>query len=171
MRNALILFGIALLAAMPATASETFHYQMTNSASATGQVYATIVSPVSAKVSKELTFGMLVHNRTRAVTLDTRGNRSSTGPGLATSKPTAGSVQFNGPRGHFVAVNVSDSKILDNENGALEFIPDVPDKGKVLALDNKKGEAGLNIGGTLRLNDSNVSGGTRRGFYVVQASY
>lgn len=168
MKNALILLGIALLTAMPVTASESFHYQRVNSITATGRAYATIVAPVSAKVSQEMTFGMLVHNRTGEVTLDANGNRSSTGPGLATSKPAAGSVQFNGPRGHLVAVNISDSDILDNENRALQFIPD---KGKVFALDSQSGKADLKIGGTLRLNDSNVSGGTRRGFYVVQASY
>ena len=171
MKNALILFGFALMMAMPTMASESFQYQSANKISASGRVYATIVAPVSAKVSREMTFGMLVKNKTGQVMMDAAGNRVSNGPGLATSKPAVGIVQFNGPRGHLMTVNISDSKILDNENQALEFIPDISAEGKVFALDNKKGEAGLNIGGTLRLNDRNISGGTRHGFYVVQASY
>ena len=52
---------------------------------ATGRVSATIVAPVSAESANDLTFGMMVKNNQGKVTVDEDGNRTTTGPGLATS--------------------------------------------------------------------------------------
>lgn len=154
------------------SASETYRQSNGNRIlTATGRAYATIVAPISVNASKDLTFGMLVKNKTGQVRLNADGSRTSTGPGLATSKPAAGTVRFRGPKGHLVTVNVSESKIFDNDNNALSFKADVPNGEKAFVLDGENGEAAFHIGGTLKVNTTEATGGTRQGVYVVQASY
>ncbi len=172
MKNAFAFWVLAIMAAaVPATASESFRYQMMDSASATGRVYATIVMPVSMNTVKDMSFGMMVKNKDGFVELDRAGNRLSSGPGLATSTPSSGAVQIKGPQGHWVAVSVPESNIYDNDSNALEFKPIITPKYRTIALNNHNGEATLKIGGTLTFNHNQISGGTKKGFYIVQASY
>lgn len=171
MRNILLLLALALLVAQPAEASETFRHTRYQQIQATGRISATIVAPVSMRAVKDMSFGMMVNNKTGQATMDETGNIAANNLTSANSTTSAGSVLVKGPQGHLVTVSIPESNIYDNENNALEFKPSISEKYRNFALSPQNGEGRLNIGGTLKFNHNNISNGTKKGFYVVQTSY
>ncbi len=171
MRNILIIVAFLELISCPLQASESFHYGLPRPKQTTGRIYATIIAPVSMQSVSDINFGMLVKNKTGQVDMDTLGNLSSTGPGIATSFPSSGQILVKGPKGHFVNVSIPESGIYDNENHSLDFVPKIPRHNRTFALNNISGETTLHIGGTLKFNNTNTPAGTKKGFYVIQTSY
>ena len=142
-------------------------------ATATGRVSATIVAPVSAESANDLTFGMMVKNNQGKVTVDEDGNRTTTGPGLATSSYSAGSVKLKGPKAQAVTVDIPDVRIYNNEDKSIDIHSFTTDAGKgyIVALDRQNGEARVDVGATLNIKDKETQGGSRNGVYILQTSY
>ena len=140
---------------------------------ATGRVSATIVAPVSAESANDLTFGMMVKNNQGKVTVDEDGNRTTTGPGLATSSYSAGSVKLKGPKAQAVTVDIPDARIYNNEDKSIDIHSFTTDagKGNIVALDRQNGEATVDVGATLNIKDKETQGGSRNGVYILQTSY
>ena len=87
--------------------------------SATGEIYAKIVAPVAATSSNDLRFGTIVTNNAGDVTVDEEGNRTTTGPGLATSGYSSGAIHLSGPRAQAVSVAIPGAHIYDNDDKRL----------------------------------------------------
>lgn len=136
---------------------------------ATGKAYATIVEPMSAKSIRNLSFGMLTTKESGKVTIDENNERTTTGPGLATSKPLCGIVTLKGPKSQMVNIDIPNSYIIGNANKHAHFEPKIAKGGQMHNLGN--GEVNLRIGGTLHLNNDGIETGSHKGVYVVQASY
>lgn len=137
---------------------------------ATANVRATIVSPVSAEVRQDLDLGMMQARSKGFVRIDRNNQRYAEGLALATSKPHTGVINISGPRGQMVTVNVPEVKFHGNIGKIAEFEPIVSHDGRAIALSSADGNAEIRVGGTLKLNDVPESG-THKGFYVVQMSY
>lgn len=101
------------------------------------------------------------------------GNRTTTGPGLATSSYSAGSVKLKGPKAQAVTVNIPDARIYDNEDKSIDIHSFTTDagKGNIVALDRQNGEATVDVGATLNIKDKETQGGNRNGVYILQTSY
>ncbi|MBE6462143.1 MAG: DUF4402 domain-containing protein [Alphaproteobacteria bacterium] len=140
-----------------------------NMVMATGKAYATIVEPVSASAMRNLDFGMLTTKESGKVTLDENNERTTTGPGLATSKPLCGIIKLKGPKSQMVNIDIPNSYIIGSANKNARFEPDITKGGESYNLGN--GEVNLRVGGTLHLDKDGLELGTHKGVYVVQASY
>ena len=141
--------------------------------SAIGQIKATIVAPVSASSSNDLRFGMIVKNNAGDVTVDEEGNRTTTGPGLATSGYSAGSIQLSGPRAQAVSVDIPEAHIYDNADNTVNVhsFTTNQDSSKLITLDAQNGKADIDVGASLNISDTDTQGGARMGVYRVQTSY
>lgn len=141
--------------------------------SAIGQIKATIVAPVSATSSNDLRFGMIVKNNAGDVTVDEEGNRTTTGPGLATSGYSAGSIQLRGPRAQAVSVDIPEAHIYDNADNTVNVhsFTTNQDNSKLITLDAQNGKADIDVGASLNISDTDTQGGARMGVYRVQTSY
>lgn len=140
--------------------------------SAIGQIKATIVAPVSATTSNDLRFGMFVKNNAGDVTVDEEGNRTTTGPGLATSGYSAGSIRLKGPRAQAVSVDIPGAHIYDNDDNSINVhsFTTSTDSDKLITLGSQDGKADINVGATLNVSDTAKSG-VRSGVYRIQTSY
>lgn len=140
--------------------------------SAIGQIKATIVAPVSATTSNDLRFGMIVKNNAGDVTVDEEGNRTTTGPGLATSGYSAGSIRLKGPRAQAVSVDIPEAHIYDNDDNSINVhsFTTSTDSDKLITLGSQDGKADINVGATLNVSDTAKSG-VRSGVYRIQTSY
>lgn len=115
----------------------------------------------------------MVKNNQGKVTVDEDGNRTTTGPGLATSSYSAGSVKLKGPKAQAVTVDIPDARIYNNEDKSIDIHSFTTDagKGNIVALDRQNGEARVDVGATLNIKDKETQGGSRNGFYILQTSY
>lgn len=174
-QTGLILYAACLAIAGTAEARQKLERHPGNKieTTATGRVSATIVAPVSAESANDLTFGMMVKNNQGKVTVDENGNRTTTGPGLATSSYSAGSVKLKGPKAQAVTVDIPDARIYNNEDKSIDIHSFTTDagKGNVVALDRQNGEATVDVGATLNIKDKETQGGSRNGVYILQTSY
>ncbi len=138
-----------------------------------GRVRATIVAPVSATTSNDLRFGMIVKNNAGDVTVDEEGNRTTTGPGLATSGYSAGSIRLRGPRAQAVSVDIPEAHIYDNADNTVNVhsFTTNQDNSKLITLDAQNGKADIDVGASLNISDTDTQGGARMGVYRVQTSY
>ena len=98
---------------------------------------------------------------------------TTTGPGLATSSYSAGSVKLKGPKAQAGTVNIPDARIYDNEDKSIDIHSFTTDagKGNIVALDRQNGEATVDVGATLNIKDKETQGGSRNGVYILQTSY
>ncbi len=135
----------------------------------TGKAYATIIEPMSAAATRDLSFGMLTNKESGKVTLDENNERTTTGPGLATSKPLCGIIKLKGPKSQMVNIDIPNSYIIGSANKNARFEPKIKKGGEPHNLGN--GEVDLRIGGTLHLNNEGLELGSHKGVYIVQASY
>lgn len=140
--------------------------------SAIGQIKATIVAPVSASSSNDLRFGMIVKNNAGDVTVDEEGNRTTTGPGLATSGYSSGAIHLSGPRAQAVSVAIPGAHIYDNDDNSINVhsFTTSADSDKLITLGSQDGKADINVGATLNVSDTAKSG-VRSGVYRIQTSY
>lgn len=140
--------------------------------SAMGQIKATIVAPVSATSSNDLRFGMIVKNNAGDVTVDEEGNRTTTGPGLATSGYSSGAIHLSGPRAQAVSVAIPGAHIYDNDDNSINVhsFTTSADSDKLITLGSQDGKADINVGATLNVSDTAKSG-IRSGVYRIQTSY
>ena len=140
--------------------------------SAIGQIKATIVAPVSASSSNDLRFGMIVKNNAGDVTVDEEGNRTTTGPGLATSGYSSGAIHLSGPRAQAVSVAIPGAHIYDNDDNSINVhsFTTSTDSDKLITLGSQDGKADINVGATLNVSDTAKSG-VRSGVYRIQTSY
>lgn len=140
--------------------------------SAIGQIKATIVAPVSATTSNDLRFGMIVKNNAGDVTVDEEGNRTTTGPGLATSGYSSGAIHLSGPRAQAVSVAIPGAHIYDNDDNSINVhsFTTSADSDKLITLGSQDGKADINVGATLNVSDTAKSG-IRSGVYRIQTSY
>lgn len=140
--------------------------------SAIGQIKATIVAPVSASSSNDLRFGMIVKNNAGDVTVDEEGNRTTTGPGLATSGYSSGAIHLSGPRAQAVSVAIPGAHIYDNDDNSINVhsFTTSADSDKLITLGSQDGKADINVGATLNVSDTAKSG-IRSGVYRIQTSY
>ena len=140
--------------------------------SAIGQIKATIVAPVSASSSNDLRFGMIVKNNAGDVTVDDEGNRTTTGPGLATSGYSSGAIHLSGPRAQAVSVAIPGAHIYDNDDNSINVhsFTTSTDSDKLITLGSQDGKADINVGATLNVSDTAKSG-VRSGVYRIQTSY
>lgn len=141
--------------------------------SAIGQIKATIVAPVAATSSNDLRFGMIVKDNAGNVTIDEEGNRTTTGPGLATSGYSAGSIRLRGPRAQAVSVDIPEAHIYDNADNTVNVhsFTTNQDNSKLITLDAQNGKADIDVGASLNISDTDTQGGARMGVYRVQTSY
>lgn len=139
--------------------------------SAIGQIKAKIISPVSVSSDNDLRFGMIVTNNHGDVTIDESGNRTTTGPGLATSGYSAGSIRLKGPRAQAISVDIPEVYIYNNEDKALSIHSFTTnyDNSKLITLDPMTGDANIDVGASLNISDS--KNGAHTGIYRVQTSY
>lgn len=137
-----------------------------------GRVRATIVAPVSATTSNDLRFGMIVKNNAGDVTVDEEGNRTTTGPGLATSGYSSGAIHLSGPRAQAVSVAIPGAHIYDNDDNSINVhsFTTSADSDKLITLGSQDGKADINVGATLNVSDTAKSG-IRSGVYRIQTSY
>ncbi len=137
-----------------------------------GRVRATIVAPVSATASNDLRFGMIVKNNAGDVTVDEEGNRTTTGPGLATSGYSSGAIHLSGPRAQAVSVAIPGAHIYDNDDNSINVhsFTTSADSDKLITLGSQDGKADINVGATLNVSDTAKSG-IRSGVYRIQTSY
>lgn len=140
--------------------------------SATGEIYAKIVAPVAATSSNDLRFGTIVTNNAGDVTVDEEGNRTTTGPGLATSGYSSGAIHLSGPRAQAVSVAIPGAHIYDNDDNSINVhsFTTSADSDKLITLGSQDGKADINIGATLNVSDTAKSG-VRSGVYRIQTSY
>lgn len=140
--------------------------------SATGEIYAKIVAPVAATSSNDLRFGTIVTNNAGDVTVDEEGNRTTTGPGLATSGYSSGAIHLSGPRAQAVSVDIPNVHIYDNEDKALNIhsFTTSTDSDKLITLGSQDGKVDINVGATLNVSDT-AKKGIRSGVYRIQTSY
>ena len=95
---------------------------------------------------------------------------TTTGPGLATSSYSAGSVKLKGPKAQAVTVDIPDARIYNNEDKSIDIHSFTTDagKGNIVALDRQNGEATVDVGATLNIKDKETQGGNRNGVYIMQ---
>lgn len=174
-QTGLIFCAVCAAIAGSAEAAQKLERQPSNKieTTATGRVSATIVALVSAESANDLTFGMMVKNNQGKVTVDEDGNRTTTGPGLATSSYSAGSVKLKGPKAQAVTVDIPDARIYNNEDKSIDIHSFTTDagKGNIVALDRQNGEATVDVGATLNIKNKETQGGSRNGVYILQTSY
>lgn len=169
--NKIVVILAVMLVALDSFAVNLVNSQYRGSPSiiATGKAYATIIEPMSAVATRDLSFGMLTTKESGKVILDEDNMRTSTGPGLATSKPLCGIIKLKGPKSQMVNIDIPESYIIGSANKNARFEPKIKKGGETHILGN--GEVDLRIGGTLHLNNKGLELGSHKGVYVLQASY
>ncbi len=174
-KNIFVIVAVAIVLAAGGTKAENRVLRRSNNIETTaiGQVKATIVAPVSAESANDLTFGMLVKDNEGKVTVDENGKRTTTGPGLATSSYSSGSVKLKGPKAQAVTLNIPEARVYDNEDKTIDVHSFTTDAGKdgIIALDKQNGESTVGVGATLNIKDKEAQGGSRKGVYILQTSY
>lgn len=169
--NKIVVILAVMLVALDSFAANRIYttYRGDSRIMATGTASATVVEPVSIRAVRNLSFGMLTTKESGKVVLDEDNMRTSTGPGLATSKPSLGLIKIKGPKGYAVNVNIPSSYIMGNANKNARFEPKIARGGEMHSLTN--GEVNLKISGTLHLDNKGIEHGIHKGVYIVQTSY